>query len=72
MYKPKIPILVYFGRTWFEKFGIFLGHFVFYYHFGICYGYFGIFVAMLVYYFSFWFVVPRKIWQPWLEGPLKY
>jgi hypothetical protein len=25
---------------------------------------FGIFVAILVYYFKFWFVAPRKIWQP--------
>jgi hypothetical protein len=28
--------------------------------FGIFSGHFGIF-------FPFWYVVPRKIWQPWLE-----
>jgi hypothetical protein len=28
---------------------------------------FGIVRGNLVYYFPFWYFVPRKIWQPWLE-----
>jgi hypothetical protein len=31
----KLPILVYFGRTWVENFAIFIGHLVLYYHFNI-------------------------------------
>jgi hypothetical protein len=27
---------------------------------------FGIFHGKLLYFFPFWYVVPRKIWQPWL------
>jgi hypothetical protein len=34
-----MPIFAYLGRTWIEKVGIFLGHWVFYYHFGTFYGY---------------------------------
>jgi hypothetical protein len=47
---------------------------------GICYGHlvhftvlsyilwtFGIVCGNLVYFFLFWYFVPRKIWQPWLN-----
>jgi hypothetical protein len=39
--------------------------------FGLFYGYFAYFVAiwyilwLFGIFFSFWYVVPRKIWQPW-------
>jgi hypothetical protein len=33
---------------------------------------FGIFCGYLVYFFPFWYVIPRKIWQPWLEHKLLY
>jgi hypothetical protein len=33
--------------------------------FGIFYGHLVYFVVILVV-FKFWYVVPRKIWQPWL------
>jgi hypothetical protein len=32
-------------------------------------GAFGIFCGNLVYFFPFWYVVPRKIWQPWTCYP---
>jgi hypothetical protein len=28
---------------------------------------FGIFSPVLVHFYTFWYVVPRKIWQPWLR-----
>jgi hypothetical protein len=34
-------------------------------HFRIFFIPFGIFYDYLVYFFPFWYVVPRKIWQPW-------
>jgi hypothetical protein len=37
------------------------------------YGHFGIFVGYLVYFFPFWYVVARKIWQPWFpEAPTHF
>jgi hypothetical protein len=30
-------------------------------------GPFGIFYGKLVYFSPFWYIVPRKIWQPWPE-----
>jgi hypothetical protein len=63
IFKPKIPLWVNFGgscnwRCWhiLWPFGLFYFHLVY-----STYGhlvYFGIF-------FPFWYVVPRKIWQPW-------
>jgi hypothetical protein len=35
--------------------------------FGIFYGYLIHFVLSLVHFAPFWYVVPRKIWQPWSE-----
>jgi hypothetical protein len=32
--------------------------------FGIFYGHFVYFVVILAYFYAFWYVVPRKIWQP--------
>jgi hypothetical protein len=58
IFKPQIPIWVNFGgpssgRCWsiLWTFGIFCGHLV---HF----------VVILLYFFLFWYVAPRKIWQP--------
>jgi hypothetical protein len=67
-YKPKIQILVNFGglcnkRCWYilwpfgpfsVPFGIFYGTLV---HFG-----------NLVYFSRFWYIEPRKIWQPWCSS----
>jgi hypothetical protein len=33
--------------------------------FGTFYWQFGMFSSHLVYFSQFWYVVPRKIWQPW-------
>jgi hypothetical protein len=40
---------------WYVDVGIFYGHLVFIFSF-------------LVIFFPFWYVVPRKIWQPWPKG----
>jgi hypothetical protein len=67
-FKPKISIWVNFWRIWNERcwyiswsFGIFYGHLLY-------------FVAILVLFIVIWYifthfkyVVPRKIWQPWLD-----
>jgi hypothetical protein len=67
IFEPKIQIWVNFGgsfngRCWYIlwPFGQFLGHIpsIFLQPFGISYGH-------LLYTFPFWYVVPRKIWQPW-------
>jgi hypothetical protein len=50
-----------------EDAGIFYGHLV---HFTVfCYILltFGKVRGNLVYFIPFWYFVPRKIWQPWLE-----
>jgi hypothetical protein len=33
---------------------------------GILYGHLVHFVGHLVYFFPFWYVVPKKFWQPWI------
>jgi hypothetical protein len=43
--------------------GIFYGHLV---YVGILWP-FGIFCGYFVYFFTFWYFVPRKIWQPWFR-----
>jgi hypothetical protein len=51
-----------------EDVGIFYGDFV---HFTVfCYilWTFGIVRGNLVYFSPFWYFVPRKIWQPWLQA----
>jgi hypothetical protein len=64
IFKPKIPIFVYFVRTWVEKIGIFLGRLVFYYHFGILYGYFGIFCPCGCIIFHFGLLYQEKSVNP--------
>jgi hypothetical protein len=53
-------MLVYFKDIWsiLQQIGIFYAHLEY-----ITYG-------LLVYFSPFWYVAPRKIWQPWLEGRL--
>jgi hypothetical protein len=50
-----------------EVVGILYGHWSIIKLFDIVCGYFGIFYDYLVNFFPFWYVVPRKIWQPRLE-----
>jgi hypothetical protein len=61
--KPKIIIWVNLGRCWYilRPFGIFFGHF------GIIYGHL-IYLWLLGLFSPFWYVVPRKIWQPCCGG----
>jgi hypothetical protein len=49
-----------YGRCWYIlcPFGLFYGHL-------ILLNPFGIFCGNLAYFYPFWYVVPRKIWQPW-------
>jgi hypothetical protein len=73
-FKPKIPVFVYFGRAWAEKFGIFLGHLVFFailvYFMAIWYFYGHVGVLFFILVCSFlWLVI--KIWQPWTRGAKK-
>jgi hypothetical protein len=58
-----------------EDVGIFYGHLV-YFTFDILHGHlvyvhilcsFGIFYGYMVYFLPFWYIVPIKIWQPWLR-----
>jgi hypothetical protein len=63
IFKPKIPLWVNFGVSCNERrwnillpFGLFISHFV--YFVAIFYGY-------LLNFFTFWYIVPRKIWQLW-------
>jgi hypothetical protein len=64
IFEPKIPNWVNFGGLAMENVGIFYGvwsHFA-----AIWYIFcpFGIFCGNVVYFPPFWYVVPRKIWQP--------
>jgi hypothetical protein len=68
VFKPKLPIWVNFIGScngsccyilW--PFGIFYGHLVYFVAIWCILLLFGIF-------FPFWYVVPRKIWQPWLAS----
>jgi hypothetical protein len=47
-----------------EDAGIFYGHFDNFPAFGVFYGDLGIISPILVYFSPFWYVAPRKIWQP--------
>jgi hypothetical protein len=47
-----------------EDFGIFYGHFVYFKAIGYILWLFSIFYGYLLYFSPFWYVVPRKIWQP--------
>jgi hypothetical protein len=44
---------------------IFLGHLVYFTAFRVTSWTFGKFCGNLAYFPPFWYVVPRKIWQPW-------
>jgi hypothetical protein len=48
-----------------ENLGIFYEHLVYFTAIGNILWPFGIFCGPLVYFSLFWYVVPRKIWQPW-------
>jgi hypothetical protein len=49
-----------------ENVGIFYVHLVYFTAIGNILWPFGMFCDHLVYFPLFWYVVPRKIWQPWL------
>jgi hypothetical protein len=67
-FKPKIPIWVNFGGPWNGKCWSIL------WPFGIYYGNSVYFMAIwwvscnLVYFPLFWYIVSRKIWQPWTSN----
>jgi hypothetical protein len=65
IFKPKIPILVYFWRPWNGIFRCILLTFGILRPFAAFNGLLVYFLVCLVYIFPFWFYVPRKIWQPW-------
>jgi hypothetical protein len=50
-----------------ENLGILYVHLVYFMAIGNILWPFGIFCGHLVYFSPFWYVVPRKIWQPCLE-----
>jgi hypothetical protein len=58
IFKPKIQIWVTFGVYCNERRGQFLRPF------GLFYSHLVYYVVILVYFSPFWYVVPRKIWQP--------
>jgi hypothetical protein len=65
IFNPKIQIWVNFGGSLVRDVGIFYVHLV--YFTAICHTLwtFDIFPGYLEYFFPFWYVVARKIWQPW-------
>jgi hypothetical protein len=85
IFKPKTPIWVNFRgtcnrRCWYifmaiwsilQPFDIFWGHLVYFMVIWCILWSFGVFYGHLVCFFLFWYVVPRKIWQPWLYRRLK-
>jgi hypothetical protein len=65
VFKPKIPfgsILEGLARG---NHGIFYNHLVYFTAIGNISRPFGIFCGHLTYFSPFWYIVPRKIWQPW-------
>jgi hypothetical protein len=63
VFKPKIPILVNFGRPCNGRCWYFLRPFCPFYGRMVFFWPFGTFCSHLVYFFQFWYVVLRKIWQ---------
>jgi hypothetical protein len=64
-FKPKVPIWLNFGGSYMEHVGIFYGHFV--YFTAIWYTlwpYVTYILWLFGIFFPFWYVSPRKIWQP--------
>jgi hypothetical protein len=57
---PKIQFCVYFGSLGKENFGTYITG-----PFGIFHKYLAHSKDILYIFFSFWYIVPRKIWQPW-------
>jgi hypothetical protein len=50
--------------------GMFNGHLVYFTAIGYTLWTLGVLCGNLVYFSPFWYVVLRKIWQPWLHVPL--
>jgi hypothetical protein len=62
----KLPIWVNIGMSCNEKMSVnFTAIRSILMPFRIFYGHLVYFVGTLLYVFPFWYVVPRKIWQPW-------
>jgi hypothetical protein len=51
-----------------ENLDIFYDHLVYFTAIGNILWPFGIFCGHLVFFSPFWYIVPRKIWQPWIVG----
>jgi hypothetical protein len=63
IFKPKIPTWVNFGRSCNGRCWYFLWPFCLFYGQTLS-GTFDTFCGLLVHFFPFWYVVPKKIWQP--------
>jgi hypothetical protein len=69
IFRPKIAILVNLGGSCNGRYFYIFVHLV---YFDIVYGHVvGIFCGNLVYFPPFWYIVPRKIWQPWADGSFR-
>jgi hypothetical protein len=63
--EPKISIWVNFGASCNGNLGKIIDHLVYFTAIANILWSFGIFSGHLVYFSPFWYLVPRKIWQPW-------
>jgi hypothetical protein len=63
-FHTKMPNGAYFGRLWSGKYGVFYGHLIFSVPFWYILWTVGTFCSHFDVFSAFWFVVPRKIWQP--------
>jgi hypothetical protein len=64
VFKPKIPIWLNFGGSCYGNLGIFYDHLVYFTAIVNVLWPFGIFCGHLAYFSQFWYLIPRKIWQP--------
>jgi hypothetical protein len=67
IFKPKLQILLYFGRSWSGMLRYILSPFGILKPFGALNCLLLYFVVSLAYFSPFWFNLPRKIWQPRAE-----
>jgi hypothetical protein len=58
--KPKIPIWVNFGKPWIEK----IEYYIVICNMHVYYGHL-VFIMAIWHFSPFWYIMKRKIWQPW-------
>jgi hypothetical protein len=65
IFKPKTPVWVNFAM---EDVGIFYGNLVYFPAIWSICGHLVYFMVIWYIFSRFWYVIPRKIWQPWYAG----